>query len=162
MLRKGYGFILIIAISCSCHQSGSRFGVIEPQSEMQPEGLEINSQPLEISRITADSAGVMARYEFLSDNCLCTADPELVLSESGKRDIRVNGKEVELVGGHFYIGGMVNTGNNIVEVRWEGVPGEVSLSGNFDVMASEDGGWYVTYARVKNSLSNEKISIKHQ
>lgn len=161
MLRKGYGFILIIAISCSCHQGGSRLGVIEPQSEMQSEGLERKSLSLEISRITSDSAGVTARYEFLSDNCLCTADPELVLSESGERDIRVNGKEVELVGGHFYIGGMVNTGNNIVEVRWEGVPGEVFLSGNFDVVDFEEGGWYVTYARVNDSLSNEEISIKH-
>ena len=140
--------MFIIALTCSCRQGRGRSGEVEPLSEMQEEHFESKVVTLELCGVTSDSAGFIASYEFLSDNCLCSSEPELVLSDAGKHEIRLNGNQVERVSGHYFIGGLVNSGNNVVEVRWEGMPGEVALSGIFDVVASEEGGWYVTHARV--------------
>ena len=111
---------------------------------MEVERLADNTFPLTVCNITKDSAELTARYQFVSHNCLCTSFPRLLCQGS----VTMNGTPLtDPYQNSYLIGGIVQEGENVIEVRTSGDLSPVSLSGEFGVWADEEGGWYVDKAR---------------
>ena len=163
MLHKVLGIGLIIAISCSCSQGGSRFGEVKPVSEICVERLDNNWFPLESTAKYETVGGVLiARFSFYSKNCLCTSYPLLVVEQPGECSVMVNDKQVTPMNGlHlradddacYELGGMVLDGENAILLNrsWNPAPAEMPsafIAGDFDVLPDEGNGWMLTSAKV--------------
>ena len=161
----GIGFItLLIAISCSCSQGGSRFGVIKPVSEICVERLDNNYFPLGNTAVADTSAtgDITVRYRFFSNNCLCTSSPLLVIDNPADWDVIVDGEELMPINmlhlledsdACFELGGKVHNGENIITLRCSGkaLPAalpSVFIAGEFDVLPDDETGWMLTSAKV--------------
>lgn len=166
MLHKVTGlgiFILILAISGSCSQGGSRFGEIKPVSDICVERLDNNWLPLESTAKYETVGGVLiARFSFYSKNCLCTSYPLLVVEHPGDCTVMVNHQEVSPMKGlHlradddacYELGGMVLDGENAILLNrsLNPAPAEMPsafIAGDFDVLPDEENGWMLTSAKV--------------
>ena len=166
MLRKVTGlgiFILILAISGSCSQGGSRFGEIKPVSDICVERLDNNWLPLESTAKYETVGGVLiARFSFYSKNCLCTSYPILVVENPGQCSVLVNDQEVAPMKGlHlledddacYELGGMVLDGENVLLLNrsLNPAPAEMPsafIAGDFDVLPDAENGWLLTPAKV--------------
>jgi len=153
---------LLIAISCSCSQSGSRFGEIRPVSEICVERLDNNWFPLDQTAVCDTSAEgkLTVRYKFYSKDCLCTSCPLLVVINPESWDVKVNGekpmpmKRVHLLDDGdacFELGGMVLNGENTITLLSSTVsaePPSAFVAGEFDVLPDEENAWLLTPAKM--------------
>lgn len=134
----------MLTVSCSCRQGRGRCGDIQILPDLSVERLEANSFPLEVWGLTRDASGLVARYHFQSQDCLCTCEPVLVGQGLDNWRVFLNGKPVSSVGNRCFIGGMVQTGENNIEIRGSGERIPLSLSGEFGVWPSADGSSWCT------------------
>ncbi len=155
-------FILILAISGSCSQGGSRFGEIKPVSDICVERLDNNWFPLDATAVcdTSSEGEVTVRYKFYSKGCLCTSYPILVIVNPESWDVAVNGgmpmlmERVHLLDDGdacFELGGRVLDGENIITLRSSdasaGMP-SASIAGEFDVLPDVETKWQLIPAKV--------------
>lgn len=132
---KAFGYIVVLlALSCSCQPGRSRFGALEPTTDFLVECLDNNRFPLETFEIGSEGDSIVLRYSFRSEDCLCSAGTRLVMDRDW--DVSVNGMPLH---GLYTISGVVQEGENTVELRGSGEVPSVSLVGEFDVLSSEDG-----------------------
>lgn len=150
-MKRFVFIVVLIAVSSSCRSGRSRYGVIEPVSELSIERMGINRLPLECSGVSREGDQLTLRYRFESEGCLCTTEPILSFTEPQQWTALVNGVDVEPVRmrlqqneeARFDISGFLHDGENMIELRGSGELPAVTLSGEFDVVPSEQGGWRV-------------------
>ena len=132
----GYYIVVLLALSCSCQPGRSRFGVLEPLSGFYVECLDNNCFPLEACSIDREGDTVVVRYNFRSEDCLCSSGAKLLTDCSEGWKVSMNGMPMY---GLSAISGVVQEGENTVELRGSGEAPSVSLVGAFDVLSSEEG-----------------------
>ena len=149
MSRKRYAFgylFVLLALSCSCPQGGSRFGKLTPASPLFVDLLGNTDFPLEVCSLSRTDSTVTARYRFFSEDCLCSAGPVLFFDRSGGWEVTVNGTPM---GRSVAVSGVVQEGENVIELRGSGDVPPLSLVGEFNVIRAGDGqGWIVRSAKV--------------
>ena len=147
---------LLLTLSCSRLTDGSRFGKIEPLSGLMIERLDNNRFPLESHDITIESGVTTARYTFLSLDCLCNSSALLVCRDAALWTVTVNGKEMmpskslhilDDGDGCYVISGLVEDGENVIELRGSGKVSPIFITGEFDLSPVDDGGWCVVPAK---------------
>ena len=132
---------LMVALSCSCSQGGSRSGEIKPLSALTVERLDDNVFPLAAGSFTRDENGVTACYQFVSQDCLCTSEPMLVCQGTDLLTVTANGIPLApLGGGRYLIAGNVQEGENVLALQGNGDIGPYLTQGPNEV-AIRISGW---------------------
>ena len=138
--------LLVVALAC-----GQKTSLLS-SSDLIVQRMDENRLPLSARSIEMDSDIVLCRYEFRSEDCLCHSFPLLVCNGRNIGTVTVNGRIVEpVMGVHvmddgdlcFSLSGIVHDGENTIELKSEGGVPAVCLAGDFSVLRSEDGEWYV-------------------
>ena len=117
-------------------------------SDLTVERMDENLFPLQAYGLTREKGVVTVLYQFLSEDCLCTAGPVLKGPGLQHWTVTVNGTPFAQKGGPFAVSGFVQEGENVIELQGDLETPSLTLAGDFDVLpAPVSSGWYLRSAK---------------